>query len=119
MELQVILIGAIPSVVSVLILLLQILRDKKKDVAEISLTKAEVERTIADTTKTITEAAEYLVATYQKTLDEKERHYLLLQNLIKREQALNTALQTKVDDLTAEMKKYEILLAKKHENESI
>ena len=77
-------VGAIPSLVSVLVLLIQIFRDRKKDEALVQKTRAETVVEEATAADTITDAAEKIVSRYERIIERMERqHAREVDNLVK------------------------------------
>lgn len=66
------LIGAIPSVVSVIALLIQIARDRKKDLASVGKTRSEAAHELAQGEKTRIEATEKIVQMYEGIIERLE-----------------------------------------------
>jgi len=70
-----VLIGAIPSVVSIIVLLIQIARDKKQAAALVSKTRAEAAVEEATAAETIADAAEKIVLRYERIIARMEEDH--------------------------------------------
>ena len=69
------LIGAIPSLVALLTIIIQVIRDKQKNAAEVNKIRSERLLNEAQTADTITDAAKKVVAEYEKLMALQEKRH--------------------------------------------